>query len=348
MNRVKIVTVSLICLLLLAGAATFAQDTIRRDTLQRHLTAEDTLRVDSLPQDTLKRYRLAAPLVTKDIMARRIPAATEMPRVAVRNDLSVRVKATIDLNRKKAKSDFSIRNLKGKPTILKLTSPGFLARTRELSIAANDTQKTTFSEDIAISVLTARTRFASVSPYLLLREEGKTDGLLIADHSIDLTVRLPRNARIVKSSVPLEVQPDNTARLRMDGVKTVPPLYIWYTDAEEVLTVTKTITETENEAGENEINVRVDVKNEGQRAVSGIYMTSQFPATFYAAMPEKSDGEFVIEQDVMIRWKATINTIDGNATASVSFTMTKEQKDIPVKNPEVLVYNKSGDLIAVE
>ena len=336
MNRVKIVTVSLICLLLLAGAATFAQDTIRRDTLQRHLTAEDTLRVDSLPQDTLKRYRLAAPLVTKDIMARRIPAATEMPRVAVRN------------NRKKAKSDFSIRNLKGKPTILKLTSPGFLARTRELSIAANDTQKTTFSEDIAISVLTARTRFASVSPYLLLREEGKTDGLLIADHSIDLTVRLPRNARIVKSSVPLEVQPDNTARLRMDGVKTVPPLYIWYTDAEEVLTVTKTITETENEAGENEINVRVDVKNEGQRAVSGIYMTSQFPATFYAAMPEKSDGEIVIEQDVMIRWKATINTIDGNATASVSFTMTKEQKDIPAKNPEVLVYNKSGDLIAVE
>ena len=347
MNRVKIVTVSLICLLLLAGAAT-AQDTIRRDTLQRHLTAEDTLRVDSLPQDTLKRYRLAAPLVTKDIMARRIPAATEMPRVAVRNDLSVRVKATIDLNRKKAKSDFSIRNLKGKPTILKLTSPGFLARTRELSIAANDTQKTTFSEDIAISVLTARTRFASVSPYLLLREEGKTDGLLIADHSIDLTVRLPRNARIVKSSVPLEVQPDNTARLRMDGVKTVPPLYIWYTDAEEVLTVTKTITETENEAGENEINVRVDVKNEGQRAVSGIYMTSQFPATFYAAMPEKSDGEFVIEQDVMIRWKATIKTIDGNATASVGFTMTKEQKDIPAKNPEVLVYNKSGDLIAVE
>jgi len=271
----------------------------------------------------------------------RAPAET---MTAARNDLSVDLTATIDLSAQKITYNYSLENTTKEKTKLVLISPDFPQESRKLKIGARETETASYSGDVKITALTTNTKYVSFKPYLLVRENGRKDRLLFTDYrKLSVRITLPPAARILKSSVPRVKQVGNVAMWQAQGVKIIPPFDIWYTVAPENVTVAKRVTEDGAE-----VRVTIEIENSTPQDIRNLRLTTQFPATLYSALPEKSEGVFLAQNRIMIRWQGAISRVKSGDRETIVFTVVKKSKEARFMAPEILVYNQTGDLIAVK
>jgi hypothetical protein len=261
------------------------------------------------------------------------------PAFAIRNDLAIDLETTIDLSAKKSKSMYTIRNLKNAQTRIELASPLFQDKNRIFDLKANDKQESAVESDLKVLSLSENTSYVEFRPYLKLKE--KKQNILVTDYKLDIRVKLPANAKIIKSSIPLTYE-GNTgiAAFKMDKIRAIPPVYVWYTTAAENITIEKKVLE-----GNSEVTVQISVKNLSSVPANNIELVTQFPADFYTVDTDRSEGSFQIQDKVMTKWKGKIGSLPGNGGKVISYVLIKNTPDFKHKDSEILLYNQKGDLI---
>ena len=260
----------------------------------------------------------------------------------VRDDISVDFDMTVNIEKKTATQNYLIKNLINKTIEFQYTTPSMDYKMRLLKLAPKKTKKESLTKEISIAQLTNNTKFIQIRPYILLKDSVETDFLLVTDYNVNIEVQLPLSAKILKSSVPLSEKQNNVYTFNLDHVKIVPPIYLWYTTSEANINISKEIKEEDNK-----VKVEIEVKNVGQISLKNIIVTTQFPATLYTYVPEESDGDILLQDEIMYRWSMKIENLIGNTSQQFHYTVEKINQ-IPYHDYELAVYDDKGELIGVK
>jgi len=291
------------------------------------------------PTDTLALLREHEQM-NKNILAipKRQPVALHVKR-----ELDLKVTGEVNLVRKQVDLRYDITSRFKQPQSLLIKPQISLNDSINVTLKEDEKVPMEISKKVDIKQLTTKTSVSKVRPYLLLKEDSPDYKLLSGNYTVDIRLNIPENARIIKSSVPLERISRTEMALKMENVPVLPSLDIWYTTAEENITIRKIINKNVNP-----VEVSLVIKNNTRASISGINLSSEFPNSVLQPSEEKSDGRFVLQDGVMYKWTSSIKLLSPGATKTIKFYLFNTSPEIPFREPKVLAHNKDGDLIAIE
>ncbi|MFQ5852674.1 MAG: hypothetical protein ACE5JU_19110 [Candidatus Binatia bacterium] len=272
---------------------------------------------------------------------------TKAPRtkrfaIVVERDLSVILNTAIDLRSRKATYKYRFNNLKDRAVSLKFRRPKTIKKPFTLDIPTKGAKDLEYQEDITVTAISDKTRMTQIHPYLYLIGDKQEERILVSKYSLDVELQLPDGARLLKSIIPFKQEGPVILRWRGEGITAVPPIELWYTLAEEEVSISKEFVEDGDE-----ITITIAVTNESQGTVNGLRLRTQFPKGIYRIFEDESDGEFRLLDNNTYRWLAGINVIDRGKSQSFTIVLKKVFSGGPVIDLEILAYNKDGDLIAI-
>lgn len=267
----------------------------------------------------------------------------EIPFAYINKELDIRVKGEIDLQTQQVKLDYEMQNRKEIPEAFTFRNPIQLQDSLPLRIAKNGKQPFRFSERIDTRQISENTKYAHISPYLMIRKEHEPYKILFGNYDINLKVKLPEGARIIRSTVPLEMVTPTTASWEMGKLDILPPIDIWYTLSEEKVELKK---ET-GEEGEFFI-IRITVSNIGDSPARDLKLSCRIPNTFAIPVPERSDGTFELSQGVMHLWSFSLPMLNPNSLKQATIVLRADPPSALFNVPKIMVHNKEGELLAVD
>jgi hypothetical protein len=262
--------------------------------------------------------------------------------IVVQKDLSVKLNADINLSDKKASYKYKFQNQIDQPISLKLGYPKKIKAPFMLRIPGRQAKDLDYTENIKVAVLSKKTRMARVHPFLYAVQAKQKERLMFSEFSLDFTVHLPEGAKLLKSIIPFKKEDSNRLRWAGKGKTVVPPIDIWYTLAEENVSVSKELTEDQNT-----VMLSINVKNESTQRANNLQLRAQFPKGIYKIIEHESDGTFRLLDNNMYRWYAKIESIGGGETETLELVLKKVYSGGPLVDLEILVYNMDGDLIEI-
>ncbi|MCX6556569.1 MAG: hypothetical protein NTW95_03920, partial [Candidatus Aminicenantes bacterium] len=237
------------------------------------------------------------------------------------SDLSIVLKAEIDLATARSSCRYTIRNRGIIPVRLNLHSPLF-GKTEKLDIAKRASQDIKAASNIKLSRFSEKTWVAVIRPYLL-REDDEKLTLLPGLYDIDVDVKIPNGSRIIKSSVALMMKSGTLAIWKYRNGRTIPPIYIWFTSNPRDVEIKKVVLETVDES-----EVRIEIANISSTTVNGLFLKSQIPKTLFEPIFEKSDGEFVQLDVDMAEWHFKLEKLYAGESKTVHYSILKLQTGV--------------------
>ena len=260
----------------------------------------------------------------------------------VRDDISVNLDLNIDLSARIASGKYEIKNTAKRIVDVEYSSPLTDNKLRRYKIQPGRKVVDKFTQDISVSKLTTTTNFALIRPYILMKKSQKSDLMLVANHTISMKVIIPEKARVLKSSIPFKSREQNLLTWELSGVKIIPPIYLWYTTAELDLELTKDI-----QIEDTEVLATLVIKNKSGFAATNLLLTTQFPSNAYTPDRGASDGEFILQNNVMYRWNKKLELIRRGSEYTVKYKLLKDSM-IPYDQTEILIYDQNGDLVLID
>ena len=271
----------------------------------------------------------------------RARSRVEAMPVVMLDDVLIKLGGEVNLTTKQATLSYSLSNTVDVAKRFSLAQPFTPADKREIDLGARKTKTEAFSGEIRVTDVSVATRQAILRPYLLGAVAETNEKLLMAKYDTDLKVRLPRNARLIKSSVALEKVSATEFNWKVKGAPILPPIHLWYTTAAENISADMDIVKGEV------VVVTINVKNESSAAAAGLRLLTRFPVGTFEPVLEESDGKFIIEQDVMYTWNGYIESLGAGGSASFTLKLRNLTGDEFPKIQEVAIHNKAGDLVAI-
>ncbi|MFX0199756.1 MAG: hypothetical protein ACFFCW_26845 [Candidatus Hodarchaeota archaeon] len=266
------------------------------------------------------------------------------PIVAIKSDYGIQFKAVVDTAKETVIYNYRIKNITKQPRKLELTHPALKGKLRVLNIAPQDSQDLRISAPIQITTLTPSTRLLRLKPYLLSPvARDKTDRPLLSNYEVDLRVQVPIKARMLKATVPFKKIAPGVLQWQMDNVKVLPPVDLWYTVSPDHIEVSAETIEQSGRA-----TIQIGVTNRTSQTLGVVTLKMRVPLTLYYAVPDLSDGSFVLQQGIVYRWEAGIKSLGPQQTKTLSIVLDRANPNLPMKNLEIRVYNQQNELIAIE
>ncbi len=259
-----------------------------------------------------------------------------------RDDLEVDMNATIDLVNRQVEYEYALQNLRPGESTIELLGQGIGDTSKRLQFSTDERKIMRHRTALNVTQLSRATMLAEVRPYLVIRDEDQRRGVMVSKHDIDIKVKMPGNARIVKSNIPLRRESPDLAVFQLTKAPIVPPIHIWYTTAAEQVSMTKSVEETKETAV-----ISINVTNEGTGSVSNLKFMSRFSLQAFSSIPEMSDGEFHVADPVMGWWEGKVNWLR-KGSIGLTYQLRKNHGASSASRIEVLLFNKDGDLLAVE
>jgi len=269
------------------------------------------------------------------------PIKSKPNLMVMRSNLSIKVGGVAELSTRHVDYSCTVRNVNDKLKQLTLAQPAAPKDKRELKLNAKASKTEVFRGNIQISPLSPVTHQATLRPYLLGIENKTDEKLLMAKYDADLLIRLPKNARLIKSSVVMNKVNDTEYKWKVSQAPILPPIHLWYTTAGENIKADMHISKGKN------VVVTINVTNEAATAVQGLKLLTRFPAGSFEPVVNESDGQFNLEQNVMYIWNGRVDSLNAKKTTSMKLTLRNISNDEYPKIQEVAIHNKNGDLIAI-
>jgi len=287
---------------------------------------------------------VCAPMYAEKTLQQAKSERTAFP-VARRDDLKLRLTVQVDLAKASATGQCTIQNLSDRSQQFSLRSDLFAKKLQSVEITSKGSSTFGVVAPVAITSLGPHTKVATLRPYLLLESAEGEVQLLFADQKLRLEVLMPAGARLIKATPTLarSLKAKGVLSWNVERTKMLPPLRVWYTTAPENIRVSKTVSWKDAEA-----SVRVKISNQGGDTVAGLRLRTQFPATLYSPVPDKSEGEFIEQSHDMFLWNLELDKLAPGDTRAVIFTVARIGPGPSVIDSELLVYNKAGDLLAAQ
>ena len=255
--------------------------------------------------------------------------------------VTISVGGEANLVTKKADFVYVVKNLGDAPRRFRLIQPIAPTDGRELSLGAKAEKTEQFKGDIRVTNVSTATRQAIFRPYLLGATDKEKEKLVLAKYDTDIKITLPLDARLVKSSVPLDRVGAAEYSWKVKGAPVLPPVNLWYTTAAENITA-----KMETAKGEIVV-VSINVKNNSSATAKGLHLLTRVPVGKFEPVKNESDGKFVVEQNVMYIWTDSINSLAGGDSKQLTLKLKNLTNDKFPKIQEVAIHNKDGDLVAV-
>jgi hypothetical protein len=257
------------------------------------------------------------------------------------DDVTIAVSGEANLATKRGDFVYVLRNVMDTTRRFRLVQPGVPRDKREMSLAARGEKTEQFRSDIQVANVSNATRQAIFRPYLMGATNQNEEKLLVAKYDTDVNIRLPGEARLVRSNVPLEKVSAAEYRWKVKGAPVLPPVHLWYTTAAENIAAKLDVAKGET------VIVSVTVRNDSTTAATGLKLLTRFPAGKFEPISDESDGKFRIEQNVMHIWTASIDSLAGGESKKVTLKLRNLTGDQFPKVQEVAIHNRNGDLVAV-
>lgn len=257
--------------------------------------------------------------------------------------LSIAFKGTADAVQKHIQLQYVIQNRAEVNIRLLVTNPSFPEVMHDVSIAAGGEQAFDFLGSLPVKSFTDHTHGTVFNTFLVTRDEEGNERLLIPDQVsvFSLDVILPDNARILRSSIPVELLDGRV--VSPEGLRTLPEINLVYSTAQERIDISKRIVNKPN----GDIAIVVEIFNRGEHDISGLTLATRFPIDSYAADPEKSDGNIVEVDKVMALWSTILPSLNPGQMEVATLVLTPTDKSPKPWGWEILIHNKNGDLVAV-
>ena len=268
----------------------------------------------------------------------------KIKKIDVQTDYGVRLTASVDAATETATYSYEIKNVSKMPRELWVTHPALAGQKRVMKIEPQKTQELKIDTRIKAVKISPEVRLIRLKPYLLLpADDKKKERLLISKYKVNLKVSVPKNARVLKSTVPFKAVSPGLLQWKMDDIAILPPVDLWYTIAPDQLEVSA---ETTDESGR--ATITIEITNTGSNMVRNISLRTRIPMTLYYSVPDLSDGKFELQQGIVYIWHAKVNSISVNQVKTMKIVLDKINKTAPMKNLEVRVYNQRNELLAIE
>lgn len=265
-------------------------------------------------------------------------------KISVQTDYGVQLIASVDTATESATYRYEIKNVSKMPRELGVTHTALAGQKRVLKLAPQKTQELKIDTSVEALKISPEVRLIRLKPYLLLpAEDKKKERLLISKYNVDLKVSVPKNARVLKSTVPFKTISPGLLQWKMDDIAILPPVDLWYTIAPDPVEVSA---ETADEPGRATITIKIT--NTGSNVVRNISLLTRIPMTLYSPVPDLSDGTFELQQGIVYIWHAKVNSLSLNQAKTMKIVLDKINKTAPMKNLEVRVYNQRNELLAIE
>jgi hypothetical protein len=271
-----------------------------------------------------------------DIPDRKIPFAY------INRNINLSLVAKINIAEEKADMDYSITNNSENALVLSLKNPLLSTDSFILNLPVKEKVTKKISNKITIKKISANTNYTMIRPYLQVKEGSNRQRMLMGKYSANIEIQLPEGAKIAKSSIPFQIQKNNIAVFSIKDIDVLPVIQIWYTIAAENIALSKEIIKG------SDYTVRLTVTNNGTFAVNGIKLSSEFPRSIYNEVDYSSDGSFKLLDGEMFQWSYVLDNLGPHQNKTVSFKITPENTGVQNKIPQIIVHNKSGDLILVK
>lgn len=261
----------------------------------------------------------------------------------INKEFDVSLKGEIDLQAQQAGLDYQMQNRKETPETFTFRNPVRIQDSMQIRISSNDKKPFRFREQIDIRKVSENTKYFHMSPYLMIRKENEPYKILFGNYDIDLKVKFPEGARIIRSTIPLEMVNSNTAAWQMEKLDVLPPIDIWYSLSEEKVELKK-----EAEERNGAIIIHITVSNVGDSSARGLKLSCKVPNTFAVPIPEQSEGSFELSQGVMHIWRYNLPALGPQSSRQVALAFQATSSGAPFQVPKIVVHNAAGDLLAVK